>query len=143
MAFGALRRVDQSRWSRWGRGVLSVVLSSFVAGLATAPFAAAHFNQVPHYGLIANVVSVPLMGVLVMPAGVLALCLAPFGLWDLGLWIMEQGLAWILHVAETVSGWEGAVSHIVAPQGAVLPLLGLGSVGMVVVRGHLHCQDVR
>ncbi|WP_333714543.1 ComEC/Rec2 family competence protein, partial [Yoonia sp.] len=136
-AFSALRRVDLRQWPKWSKGVLSVVLSSFVAGLATAPFAAAHFNQIPHYGLLANVVSVPLMGALVMPAGVLALCLAPFGLWEIGLWIMQKGLSWILFVAETVSGWEGSVSHIFAPQAAVLPLLGLGLLGVLLLQGWL------
>ena len=123
LAFGALRKLDQSSWPRWIRGVMSLVLPSFVAGLATAPFAAIHFNQIPHYGLIANVLSVPLMGLVVMPAGVLALCLAPLGLWEVGLWVMERGLLWILAVAETVAGWDGAVSHVRAPDAKVLPVM--------------------
>lgn len=137
-AFGALRRIDLRGMPKWGRGVLSVVLSSFVAGLATAPFAAAHFNQIPHYGLIANVLSVPLMGLLVMPAGVLALCLAPFGLWSVALWVMERGLLWILFVAQTVAGWDGAVSHIWAPQPAVLPLLSIGLLAALLMRGWIR-----
>ncbi|EBA11704.1 ComEC/Rec2 family competence protein [Roseobacter sp. CCS2] len=133
--FGALRRFDFSRWPRWSRAILSVVLSSFIAGLATAPFAAAHFNQIAHYGLIANVLSVPLMGVLVMPAAVLAVCLAPFGLWSIGLWLMEIGLRWILFVAATVSAREGALGHVWAPDWYVLPILSLGLLWIVLVAG--------
>jgi competence protein ComEC len=135
VVFGALRRFDLSGLPRWSRPVLSVVLSSFIAGLATAPFAAAHFNQIAHFGLIANVLSVPLMGALVMPAAVLAVCLAPFGLWGLGLWLMEMGLQWILFVAATVSAREGAVGHVWAPEWYVLPVLSFGLLWLILVSG--------
>ena len=134
-AFGYLRRFDLSGLPRWTRPVLSVVLSSFIAGLATAPFAAAHFNQFAHYGLIANLLSVPLMGVLVMPAAVLAVCLAPVGLSWIGLWLMDLGLRWILFVAGHVAGMDGAVGHIHAPGAAVLPVLTLGLLVVVLWQG--------
>ncbi|MCK0094719.1 ComEC family competence protein [Yoonia sp. F2084L] len=133
--FGALRRFDLTGLPKWTRPILSVVLSSFIAGLATAPFAAAHFNQIAHYGLIANVLSVPLMGMLVMPAAVLAVCLAPFGLWGIGLWLMDIGLRWILFVAATVSAQEGALSHVWAPDWFVLPVLAFGLLWIVLVNG--------
>ena len=126
LVFGALRHLDMQRLPKWTRPILSVVLSSAVAGLATAPFAAAHFNQIAHFGLLANVLSVPLMGLIVMPAAVLAVCLAPFGLWAVGLWLVEQGLRWILFVAQNVSSIEGGVGHVVAPMAGVLPILSLG-----------------
>jgi competence protein ComEC len=135
VAFGALRQFDLRGLPRWSRAVLSVILSSFIAGVATAPFAAAHFNQIAHYGLIANVLSVPLMGVLVMPAAVLAVCLAPFGLWWVGLGLMDIGLRWILLVAATVSSQDGALGHIVAPQWYVLPLLSFSLLAWVLIAG--------
>jgi competence protein ComEC len=135
VAFGALRRFDLRGLPRWSRAVLSVILSSFIAGVATAPFAAAHFNQIAHYGLIANVLSVPLMGVLVMPAAVLAVCLAPFGLWWIGLGLMDIGLRWILFVAATVASQEGALGHVVAPDWYVLPLLSFGLLAWVLIAG--------
>ncbi|MEO0929691.1 MAG: ComEC/Rec2 family competence protein [Pseudomonadota bacterium] len=136
--FGLLRKVDLTGLPKWTRGPLSVVLSSFIAGLATAPFAAAHFNQIAHYGLIANVLSVPLMGVLVMPAAVLAMCLAPLGLWSIGLWFMDLGLRWILFVAKTVAGLDGALSHVHAPDWGVLPLLALGLLAFVLLQGRVR-----
>jgi len=135
VVFGALRRFDLSGLPGWSRPVLSVVLSSFIAGIATAPFAAAQFNQVAHFGLIANVLSVPLMGALVMPAAVLAVCLTPFGLWEVGLWLMEIGLQWILFVAATVSAREGAVGHVWAPEWYVLPVLSFGLLWLILVSG--------
>ncbi|MFY9206130.1 MAG: ComEC/Rec2 family competence protein [Yoonia sp.] len=126
LVFGQMRRFNTQRLPKWARAVLSVVLSSAVAGFATAPFAAAHFNMFAHYGLIANLLSVPLMGLVVMPAAVLAVCFAPIGGWGAGLWLMEKGLLWILYVADRVANIEGGLGHVIAPHAAVLPVLTLG-----------------
>jgi len=141
VVFRGMRRVNH-RLPKWSRGIVSVVISSLVAGLATAPFAAAHFNQVSHFGLIANLLSVPLMGALVMPAAVLAVCLATFGLWGVGLWFMDLGLRWILFVARTVSGWDGAVGHVVAPPAWVLPALTLGALVVILWQGRARWVGV-
>ncbi|MEM6385077.1 MAG: ComEC/Rec2 family competence protein [Pseudomonadota bacterium] len=135
--YGAFRtyRLSAYRWPRWLRIVGGVALSSLIAGLATAPIGAAHFNQVPHYGLIANVLSVPLMGLVIIPGAVMAAVLAPLGLGELGLAIMAPAIRWILTVAQTVSGWDGALSHIAAPGPAVLPVLSLAMVWLVLWQG--------
>ena len=129
--FGWLRDARVPLGPKWLRPVVAVVVSSAVAGAATAPVAAAHFNQFAHYGLVANLLSVPLMGVLVMPAAVLAVCLMPLGLEALALWIMGLGLDWILSVAHWVSNLEGARGTVVSPTPEVLPLLAVG--GLIVV----------
>lgn len=141
VVFRAIRGLDR-HLPHWTRGAVSVFISSLVAGLATAPFAAAHFNQISHFGLIANLLSVPLMGAVVMPAAVVAVCLAPFGLWDWGLWVMDLGLRWILFVANTVAGWEGAVGYVAAPQPAVLPLLTLGLLILVLWQGRTRFSGI-
>lgn len=117
------------------RGVGAVFLSSLVAGLATAPFSAAHFNQMSHYGLIANLMAVPVMGIVVMPAVVLTVVLTPLGFDWIGLWLMEQGIGWILWVSATVAGWPDAVGYVVSPPPIVLPLLALGSLFVVLWQG--------
>lgn len=122
----------------WARPVMATVMSSLVAGLATAPFAAAHFNQISHYGLIANLLSVPLMGLLVMPAAAATACLAVIGLGGLGLWVMNFGLRWILGVAHEIAGWNGALSHVPSPDIAVLPVLTLGMLVLILWHGRLR-----
>lgn len=136
--FAALRDGEVPLGPRWLRPVLALVISSAVAGAATAPFAAAHFNTLPHYGLLANVLAVPVMGTVVIPAAVLALCLVPIGLEGIALTVMRWGMDWILGVAQTVSGFEGAVSHVAAPGGAVLPLFASGMVFAVIWQGRLR-----
>lgn len=127
VAFGAVDgAVLRERLPRWAIPVFTLVLSSVVAGLATAPYAAAHFNRFSDYGLVANLLTVPVMGAVVMPAGATAALLAPFGLAAPALWVMEQGCRWILWVAFWVAGWEGAVTPIPAPGPWVLAVLSLG-----------------
>ncbi len=119
----------------WGvpglNGFLALMLTSAVAGLATGPIGAAHFNAVSHYGLMANMMSVPIMGILVIPAAVLAGVLAPFGLENWGFWLMGWGLDWILLVSHFWSGLEGARSFVPGPQGFVLPMIALGAMFLI------------
>ncbi len=119
----------------WAKAVLGVLLSSLIAGLATAPVGAAHFNAVAHYGLMANLLSVPLMGSVVMPSAVLAAALVPFGLEALGLWVMGWGIQWILWVAEWVAGLDGARRFVPSPPGWVLPLFACGALFIVLWQG--------
>ncbi len=137
VVFGALREVpgQRGRWPRWLRFAFGVTLSSFVAGMATAPIAALHFNQVPHYGLLANVVSVPLMGAVIIPGAVLAALLAPFGFDWIGLSLMAPAIGWILGVAETVSAWPGSLSFVIAPGPWVLPVLAAGALWLAIWQG--------
>lgn len=110
-------------WLKW---VLMLALTSVVAGAATGPIAAAQFNRISHYGLLANMVVVPVIGAVVMPAGVIALLLAPFGLEGPALWAMGLGTEWMLMVAAWVSGLSGAVSTAPKPPALVVPLMGFG-----------------
>lgn len=128
-----------SRWREkvpaWAQPLVLLVLTSLIAGLATAPFAAAHFNRLPQYGLLANVLASPAVGILVMPAGVIAALLAPFGLEGAPLWVMEQGTRWLLFVSDWVAGLDGAVTGVRAPPGGVLAALSLGALVALVGGG--------
>lgn len=135
VVFGLLRGVELRYLPRWAKPAVGVFISSLVAGLATAPFAAAHFNTFAHYGLIANLLSVPLMGTIVIPAAVAALALSLVGLEGLGLWVMGLGLRWILEVASWVAALEGARGYVVAPGTWVLPLIALGFLTSALVQG--------
>ncbi|WP_424934538.1 ComEC/Rec2 family competence protein [Amaricoccus macauensis] len=115
------------RW-RFARPVIGVAATSFVAGAATAPISAFHFNMMSQYGLIANILAVPAMGLLVMPAGVIAGLLAPLGLAVIPLWVMGAGIDYILQVASFVSGLEGSVRAIPAGPTAALSLICLGGI---------------
>lgn len=141
MSFGATVAliVAFQPWQRWQphvpkplRPVAMLVVSSMAAGLATAPIAAAHFNRIAEYGLIANLIAVPLMGMVVMPAGVIAAILAPFGLASAPLWVMGVGTGLILRTGTWVAGLEGAVAAVPAPPEGVLALFATGGFALLV-----------
>ncbi len=142
--FRALQDMPAGRWTppRWAMPVLTLVLSSAVAGAATAPIAAAHFNQIAQYGLLANVLTVPLMGALIIPAAVIAALLVPFGLEALALIPMQWGISWILAVAKWVASLDGAVWYVPAPGPGVLPLLAIGGVWVMAWQGRLRWGGV-
>lgn len=133
--FGALRNWRGWRVPKLLSPVLAVVISSAVAGLATAPVAAAHFNRIADYGLIANLLSVPLMGAVVMPAAVVTAVLTPLGLAWIGLAVMRPAIDWILGVAHWVAAMDGAVTPVVTPPPMVLPVLALGLLWLILWRG--------
>jgi len=81
---------------------------------------------------------VPLMGVLVIPAAVLALCLWPLGLDWIGLWAMGLGLDWTLGVAHFVAGLDGARGFVPQPGPVVLPLIALGFLFVILWQGRLR-----
>ncbi|MBF9044769.1 DUF4131 domain-containing protein [Rhodobacterales bacterium HKCCE4037] len=135
-AFNALQgAVWMKTWPRWVKGLWALLVSSAVAGAATAPFAAAHFNRLAVYGLLANLLTVPVMGSVVIPFAVVALLLAPFGLSWLAFWVMDKALTWILAVAERVADLPGAVEMVQSPPGAVLALIALGGLGLCLWQG--------
>jgi len=140
--FSALRDLEWRVGPKWLRPILATVLSSAVAGLATAPIGAATFNQVSQMGLIANVLSVPVMGIVVVPGGVLAALLAPFGADWIGFEIMGFGLDWIMSVSDWVAGFKYAVRMIPQPDRPVLPLLVLGALWAAFWRGRLRFAGV-
>jgi competence protein ComEC len=126
---------DDGTWResvpRWAMPAVSIILCSVVAGVATAPIAAASFNRVVEYGLLANLLAVPLMGLVIMPAGVFAACLAPFGLEGPALAMMGMAIDWILGVAAFVAGLEGNLTGMVQPPRWAVPVMALGSLWLI------------
>ena len=129
---GVFEILRTARWWNWLREhlpkrimtVVALLITSATAGLATAPIAAFHFNQVSNFGLIANLLSVPLMGIIIMPAAVLALILSFFGFGGFAFWLMGKGIGWILHVAAYFSEIENAVTMVPSAPYFVLTLIG-------------------
>lgn len=112
--------------------------SSLIAGAATSGFAAFHFNRLAAFGFLANLAAMPVFSFLVMPAGVIALALMPFGLEAIPLAVMGAGLDAVLTVAHYIAGWPGALSPVPAGNGAALPLYAAGFAALVAGRGLLR-----
>ena len=107
------------------RHLVALLLTSLLAGVASAPFAAFHFGRVQIYFILGNMAAVPLFAAAVMPAGLVALALMPLGLERLALVPMGWALDAVLWVARTVSALPEAV--IPVPH---MPVWGLGLVAL-------------
>jgi competence protein ComEC len=113
--FAAPENSATARAALWGgREIAMLALASLVAGLATTPYAAFHFHRVTPYGVVANLAAMPVVSVLVMPAGLLGLVAIPFG-FDGVFWrIMAFGIDWMIAVAQWVAALPGAIGRMAA-----------------------------
>src|SRR5437899_3247172 len=69
-----------ARIALWGgREVVGLVLGSLLAGTATMLYAAYHFHRLAPYGLLANLLAMPVVSAWVMPMGILGVLALPFG----------------------------------------------------------------
>lgn len=124
---GLLRRArDSGPLVRAGRLVGATALTSVVAGAATAPFALYHFGRLAAYGLLANLIAVPMTAMVIMPAGLIGLVLLPVGLGDPALAVMGWGIEAVLAVAEWVQGLPGSVHRLPAITTTGLLLVTVG-----------------
>jgi competence protein ComEC len=135
-------RETQGHSWRFVRPVIGVAATSTIAGVATAPISAFHFNIMSQYGLIANVLAVPAMGLMVMPAAVLAGMAGLVGLAAPALWLMDAGIGYILAIAEFVAGLEGAVRAVPAGPWPSLALIAAGGVILVLWIGRGRAAGV-
>jgi competence protein ComEC len=111
----------QSVLRRAGLYLLATALTSVIATLATTPYSVYHFNRMTWYGVVANMIAVPVNGLWVMPWAVATLVLMPFGLEGLALAPMAWGAALTVWTARTVAAWPGAVTLVpVLPVAAVI-----------------------
>jgi competence protein ComEC len=105
-AFGA-------RVAQWGvHEVAAIAFTSVVAGLATMPYAAYNFDRLAPYGVLANLLAMPVVSVWVMPMGILGVLTLPLG-FDAPFWrLMGEGIDWIIGVVLWVAHLPGAVGRM-------------------------------
>lgn len=134
----ALRQRGGLLGSRIGLFVAATLLTTLVASLATAPFAIYHFNRIALYGLLANLVAVPVMAMWIMPFGIVSFLLMPVGLEYLGLAPMGWGISVVLWIADSVAGLPGSVALVPSMTTTGLAVLSIGGVWFCVMRGTIR-----
>lgn len=127
-------RAEAGPLRRFALYVGGLVATSLVAGLATAPYAIYHFNRFTEYGVLANMLAVPLTGFWIMPWAVAASLLMPFGLERIALIPMGWGIEGVIRIAETAASWPGAVLLLPAMPLAGLALATLGGLWLCLWR---------
>lgn len=87
----------------------AVVVTTIIATLGTEPFAIHHFHRIVLYSPLANVLAVPINGIWIMPWGLVACLLMPFGQEHIGLVPMGWGIDATIWVAQAVAPLPGNV----------------------------------
>jgi competence protein ComEC len=101
-------------------------LSTLVATVAVSPFAVYHFHRASYYGVVANLLALPLVSLLIMPMALAVLVALPFGLEAWPLQAMGLGIDLLVDVGQWVASWPGAVSVLPAISGRAFALMVLG-----------------
>jgi competence protein ComEC len=97
----------------WGiNEIVGLTLASLLAGFATTPYAAYHFHRVSPFGVLANLLAMPVVSAWVMPMGILGIVTMPFG-FDAECWRqMGYGIEWMDAVALWVASLPGAYGRV-------------------------------
>ncbi len=108
-------------------GLAAIALTTVIASLATAPVAAYHFQRLATYSLIGNLMAMPVVSLIIMPSGLVALAAMPFGLEGPALTVFGWGVDRLLDVAAFTAALPQAVRPVAAlpPVFLVLCLGGL------------------
>ncbi|WP_417308745.1 ComEC/Rec2 family competence protein [Devosia sp.] len=100
---------ERSGLARVGGYFVGIVATSLVAGAATLLFSVYHFQQTSPLGVLGNLVALPLVGFVVMPAALVGTLLMPFG-WDAPfIAIMGWAIDRMIDLATLVAGWSEAI----------------------------------
>ncbi len=129
------RLKERPFWMRFPVYVGEMGLTSFIAGMVTAPLVAYHFNHFTLYGILANVCALPILSFIVAPSMLLAVIAMPFGMQAWLLRIAEMGIEWIIAIASFISDMPHATLHI-APLSGVAVLVMLVCVFGVITAKH-------
>jgi competence protein ComEC len=112
------------------REIVGLVLISLLAGFATMLYSAYHFHRLTPYGVLTNLLTMPIVSFWIMPTGILGVVALPFG-FDGFFWrLMGAGIEWMVAVSVWVASLPGAVGRVSAF--GTGPLL-LGSAGLIVL----------
>ena len=110
----------------WGY-VWGIAATSLVAGAATVLFSVYHFQQTSPLGVVGNLMSLPLVGFIMMPAAVLAVLGMPFGIEAPFLHAMGWSIDRMVEMAAIVSAWSTHLraSPLLTPLALIIGLMAL------------------
>lgn len=123
----------RGQWSKRAMLYLGgVLMTSLVAEFATAPLVLYHFNSISFYGMIANMVVMPLVSFLIMPMLVLAALLMPLGLEWLPLQVAGYGIHWMILVAEWTAALPFSQIYVASFSLVNMVLFALGALWLMI-----------
>ncbi len=115
--------------------IVAALAATVVAGLATMPMALYHFGRLAPLGMIANLVTEPLVSFVIMPMGLVAALVMPLGLDGLPLAVMGGGIDAMIAVAQTVAHWTPGGGLYGRPMGWTMLAVTAGGLWICLWRG--------
>jgi competence protein ComEC len=114
---------------------MAIAISSLIASFASMPFALYHFGITTSWSVAANMIGMPLMGLIIMPMGVAAMVLSVFGAEAVPLYVMNVGIISLSYAAEYISSLDGARLAVFPPSGTVTVLLAVAMIILGIASG--------
>ncbi|WP_237347340.1 ComEC/Rec2 family competence protein, partial [Xanthobacter agilis] len=112
-----------------------IVVTALIAGFASGPYGAFHFQRFAPYGVLANLAAMPAVSLLVMPFGLIGVLLMPFG-WDSLAWpVMGAGIDIMLAVSDHVAALPGANGRIDTVNATALFWFTVALLALCLLRG--------
>ncbi|MBK1836148.1 ComEC/Rec2 family competence protein [Azospirillum sp. YIM B02556] len=133
---GSRRLAEWRRDAGWVlRGLFyvgGILLTSVVATLATLPFSLFHFQQIAFYGVLSNLIAIPITSFWVMPWSLIAYALLPFGFEAPAVIAMNWGDRAVIWTAEFFGRLPWASLTVPAMPGEGFAALVLGGLWLCV-----------
>jgi competence protein ComEC len=104
-----------------------IAATSLIAGAATTLFSIYHFQQTSPLGIVGNLMALPLVGFVMMPAAMFAVVAMPFGFERPFLWVVGWSIDRMLDVAGLVAAWSQGInaSPLLTPMSLFIGLVAL------------------
>ncbi len=115
-----------------------IALTTLIAGSATSLFALHHFGRISSYGMLANLVAIPVTALWIMPSAITAVLAMPLGLEGLPLSAMGAGIEVVIGLADRIAAWPGAERAVPTLGTAAVAAGALGGLWLCLWRGRLR-----
>ena len=133
---------DDSMVRRIARYGIGVTATTLIASTATAPLGAFHFQTIPTYGVLANLLAVPVTSFWIMPFGMLSVLLMPLGLDGWVIPAMAWGVDVLLLIARLAAELPGASLTVGLKPTGSLALVALGGLWLCLWQQRWHWLGV-
>ncbi|MBB5074049.1 ComEC/Rec2-related protein [Bartonella callosciuri] len=108
---------------------ISICVSSFVAGTTSGIYAAYHFSNFAFFSVISNVLALPVVSIIIIPFGLIAVLAMFWGLEWLPLQVMGFGVDLVIKIAHSIRDISPALNPGFVPPSALV-LLSVALVGL-------------
>ena len=127
--WGDAQYVKRGRIQKILRAIYATIMTSVIATIFTAPFVAAHFYALPIYGLIGNLILLPIFSFAIMPL----VMISAFGAgWATD--IAHEIYYWTLGIANWISDLPLSTISVPHISNTVMVLMIVGLVSIIFIR---------